>query len=101
MKISFIDYFKHKYDIENLEEIISLLYLSLLISIVIYIASKFEVIQMAIIIFFVLLMLSYIINKYYEKKYEKQMLFVKNKFGDISILLNKIINKDNKDNNKK
>ena len=56
---------------------------------------------MAIIIFFVLLMLSYIINKYYEKKYEKQMLFVKNKFGDISILLNKIINKDNKDNNKK
>tara|TARA_B110000037_G_scaffold220947_1_gene290286 strand:+ start:1494 stop:1799 length:306 start_codon:yes stop_codon:yes gene_type:complete len=101
MKISFIDYIKHKYDIENLEEIISLLYLSLLISIVIYIASKFEVIQMAIIIFFVLLMLSYIINKYYEKKYEKQMLFVKNKFGDISILLNKIINKDNKDNNKK
>ena len=92
INVSFIDYFKNKYNITNLEEIISLLYLSLLISIVIYLSSKFEVIQMAIIIFFVILMLSYIINKHYEKKYEWQMSFVKSKFEDINVLLQKIIN---------
>ena len=63
INVSFIDYFKNKYNLTNLEEIISLLYLSLLISIVIYLSSKFEVIQMAIIIFFVILMLSYILDK--------------------------------------
>jgi len=94
--VSFIDYMKNKYNLTNLEEIISLLYLSLLISIVIYLSSKFEVIQMAIVIFFVILMLSYIINKHYEKKYEGQMSFVRNKFEDINVLLKKIINKNNK-----
>jgi len=94
--VSFIDYMKNKYNLTNLEEIISLLYLSLLISIVIYLSSKFEVIQMAIVIFFVILMLSYIINKHYEKKYECQMSFVRNKFEDINVLLKKIINKNNK-----
>ena len=93
INISFIDYFKKKYNLTNLEEIISLLYLSLLISIVIYLSSKFEVIQMAIVIFFVILMLSFIINKHYEKKYEGQMSFVRSKFEDINVLLQKIINK--------
>lgn len=96
INISFIDYFKNKYNLTNLEEIISLLYLSLLISIVIYLSSKFEVIQMAIVIFFVILMLSFIINKHYEKKYEGQMSFVRGKFEDINVLLQKIINKNNK-----
>ena len=96
INVSFIDYFKNKYNLTNLEEIISLLYLSLLISIVIYLSSKFEVIQMAVIIFFVILMLSFIINKHYEKKYEGQMSFVRDKFEDINVLLQKIINKNNK-----
>lgn len=94
--ISFIDYIKKKYNIQNLEEIISLLYLSLLISIIIYLSSKFEVIQMTIIIFFVILILSYIINKHYEKKYNAQISFVRNKFEDINELLKKIINKKEK-----
>ena len=93
INVSFIDYFKKKYNLSNLEEIISLLYLSILISIVIYLSSKFEVIQMAIIIFFVILMLSFIINKHYEKKYEGQMSFIRAKFEDINVLLQKIINK--------
>lgn len=95
MKISFIDYFKQKYNLPYLEEIISLLYLSILVSIIIYLCSKFEVIQMAIILFFVLLFLSYIISKYYQKKYEDQMSFIRSKFEDINILLKKIINKNN------
>ena len=96
MKISFIDYFKQKYDIPYLEEIISLLYISLLVSIIIYLSSKFEIIQMAIIIFLVLLFLTYIINKNYQKKYDEQLAFIKFKFKDINILLEKIINKNNK-----
>ena len=53
-KISWIDYIQKKYEIDNLDDIITLIYLSLLCSIIIYISFYFPVIHTAIIIFVVL-----------------------------------------------
>ena len=88
--LSFIDYFKKKYNIEYLDEIIALLYLSLLASIIIYLSMKFEVIQMSLIIFIVLFFSIYLINQHYKKKYEDQVEVMNEKIKYIGELLQKI-----------
>lgn len=93
--ISIIDYFKRKYNIENLESIIALFYFCLILSIVLYLASKHEIIQTTINIFILVLFLSFMINRYYNKKYEEQILFIRTKFESIKELLDDIINKNN------
>jgi hypothetical protein len=91
--LSIIDYFKKKYNIQNLEDIIALFYLSLLCSIIIYLSMKFEVIQMASIIFIVLFFSMYLINQYYKNKYEIQLNTINEKMKYISELLQKISDK--------
>jgi ABC-type bacteriocin/lantibiotic exporter with double-glycine peptidase domain len=93
-KLSIIDYIKKKYNIEHLEDIIALIYLSLLCSIIIYLSMKFEIIQMTFIIFVVLLFSMYLINQYYKKKYNEQVELINDKMKYISELLEKISNKD-------
>jgi len=92
-KLSIIDYFKKKYNIQNLEDIVALFYLSLLCSIIIYLSMKFEVIQMASIIFIVLFFSMYLINQYYKNKYEIQLNTINEKMKYISELLQKISDK--------
>ena len=92
--LSIIDYFKKKYNIENLENMISLFYLSMLCSILIYLSMKFEVIQMTFIIFIVLLFSMYFINQYYKKKYEIQVEKINTKLKYITKLISKISDKE-------
>jgi len=92
--LSIIDYFKKKYNIENLENMISLFYLSMLCSILIYLSMKFEVIQMTFIIFIVLLFSMYFINQYYKKKYEIQIEKINTKLKYITKLISKISDKE-------
>ena len=94
--LSLIDYFKKKYNIEKLDDIIALFYLSLLCSIIIYLSMKFEVIQMALIIFIVLFFSMYLINQYYKNKYEIQLNTINEKMKYISELLKKISDKNTK-----
>jgi len=91
--LSIIDYFKKKYNIQNLEDIVALFYLSLLCSVIIYLSMKFEVIQMASIIFIVLFFSMYLINQYYKNKYEIQLNTINEKMKYISELLQKISDK--------
>ncbi len=93
--LSIIQYIKKKYDISNLEDIIALLYLSLLCSIIIYLSMKFEVIQMTLIIFIVLFFSMYLINQYYNKKYNQQLEIINGKMKYIGELLTKISDKNN------
>lgn len=88
--LSTIDYLKKKYNIEHLDEIIALLYLSLLASIIIYLSMKFEVIQMSLIIFTVLFFSIYIINQHYKRKYDEQVDIMNEKIKYIGELLQKI-----------
>ena len=94
--LSLIDYFKKKYNIEKLGDIIALFYLSVLCSIIIYLSMKFEVIQMASIIFIVLFFSMYLINQYYKNKYEIQLNTINEKMKYISELLKKIADKNTK-----
>ena len=41
-QLSFLEYFKRKYNIPNLEDFVSLFYISLLCAIIIYCSLKFE-----------------------------------------------------------
>lgn len=91
--LSIIDYFKKKYNIDNLENMVSLFYLSLLCSVIIYLSTKIEVIQMTFVIFVVLLFSMYLINQYYKKKYETQMETITDKIKYISELIAKISDK--------
>ena len=93
--ISILQYFKKKYNIENLEEIISLFYISLLSSIIIYLSMKFEVIQMTFIIFIILFFSIFLMNQYYRKKYEDKIEIINGKMKDITNLIIKISNKNN------
>ncbi len=77
--ISWIDYIKRKYKIEHLDEYISLFFLSLLGSLIIYISFQFPVLQTAIIIFIVLLFSMFIIHKYYEMQYQQKIEFIQSK----------------------
>ena len=88
--LSILQYIKKKYNIEYLEDIIALFYLSLLCSIIIYLSMKFEVIQMTCIIFIILFFSMYLIHQYYKKKYNEQMEIVEGKMKNISELLDKI-----------
>jgi hypothetical protein len=88
--LSILQYLKKKYNIEYLEDIIALFYLSLLCSIIIYLSMKFEVIQMTCIIFIILFFSMYLIHQYYKKKYNEQMEIVEGKMKNISELLDKI-----------
>ena len=92
--LSIIQYIKRKYDISNLEDIIALFYLSLLCSIIIYLSMKFEVIQMTCIIFIILFFAMYLINQYYQKKYNNQLSVINEKMKYIGILLTKISDKN-------
>ena len=92
--ISILQYIKKKYNINYLEEIISLFYVSLLCSIIIYLSMKFEVIQMTCIIFIILFFSMYLINQYYKKKYEDQLNTVNEKMKYISELVQKISEKN-------
>ena len=94
-KLSILQYFKKKYDIPYLEDIIALFYLSLLCSIIIYLSMKFEVIQMTCIIFIILFFSMYLINQYYKKKYNEQLEVINEKMKYISKLLTTIYNKNN------
>ena len=88
--LSILQYIKKKYDISNLEDIVALFYLSLLCSIIIYLSMKFEVIQMTCIIFIILFFAMYLINQYYQKKYNNQLTVINEKMKYIGELLNKI-----------
>ena len=92
--LSILQYIKKKYNIEYLEDIVSLLYLSLLCSIIIYLSMKFEVIQMACIIFIILFFSMYLINQYYKKKYEEQIGVINEKMKYVGELLDKISKKN-------
>ena len=92
--LSIIDYIKKKYNIKYLEDIVAIIYLSLLCSIIIYLSMKFEIIQMTCIIFVVLLFSMYLINQYYKKKYNEQLDIINEKMKYISELLEKISRKD-------
>jgi hypothetical protein len=92
--LSILQYFKKKYNIKYLEDIVGLFYLSLLCSIIIYLSMKFEVIQMACIIFIVLFFSMYLINKYYKRKYDVQLETINEKMKYISELLNTISKKN-------
>jgi len=85
--LSILQYIKKKYKIIYLEEIISLFYISLLCSIIIYLSMKFEVIQMASIIFIILFFSMFLINQYYKDKYNKQLENINEKMKYISQLL--------------
>ena len=92
--LSILQYIRKKYNIDYLEDIISLLYLSLLCSIIIYLSMKFEVIQMTLVIFIILFFSMYLINQYYKKKYEDQLEILNEKMINISELLQKISDKN-------
>ena len=92
--LSILQYIKKKYDLQNLEDIVALFYLSLLCSIIIYLSMKFEVIQMACIIFIVLFFAMFIINKFYKKKYDNQIDIINDKMKYISELLQTISEKN-------
>jgi len=93
-KLSILQYIKKKYNILYLEEIVSLFYISLLCSIIIYLSMKFEVIQMACIIFIVLFFSMYLINQYYKQKYNNQLEIINEKMKYISQLLETIFEKN-------
>jgi hypothetical protein len=88
--LSILQYIKKKYNIQYLEDIVALFYLSLLCSIIIYLSMKFEVIQMTCIIFIILFFSMYLINQYYKKKYDDQIDIIRDKMKYISELLEKI-----------
>ena len=88
--LSIIDYLKKKYNIEHFDEIISIMYLSLLASIIIYLSMQFEVIKMSLVIFIVLFFSIYIINQHYKKKYDEQVTVMNEKIKYIGELLQKI-----------
>ena len=92
--LSILQYLKKKYNIDNLEDIVSLFYLSLLCSIIIYLSMKFEVIQMTCIIFIILFFSMYLINQYYKKKYNDQLSVINEKMKYISDLLKRISDKN-------
>jgi ABC-type bacteriocin/lantibiotic exporter with double-glycine peptidase domain len=91
--LSILQYFKKKYNINYIEDIVAVFYLSLLCSIIIYLSMKFEVIQMTFIIFVILFFSMYLINQYYKKKYDEQIDVVNEKMKYISELLENIIKK--------
>lgn len=92
--LSILQYFKKKYNINYLEDIVSLFYLSLLCSIIIYLSMKFEVIQMTCVIFIILFFSMYLINQYYKKKYEDQLEVLNEKMKIIAQLIQEISNKN-------
>jgi len=55
---------------------------------------KFEVIQMACIIFIILFFSMYLINQYYKKKYEDQLEIINDKMIYIAELIQKISDKN-------
>ena len=73
--------------LEYIEDIVSLFYLSLLCSIIIYLSMKFEVIQMTCIIFIILFFAMFLINQYYNKKYNDQIEVINEKMKYIADLL--------------
>lgn len=85
--LSILQYIKRKYNISYLEEIVTIFYLSLLCSIIIYLSMKFEVIQMTCVIFIVLFFSMYLINQYYKKKYNEQLDVMNEKIKYIGELL--------------
>ena len=93
-QLSILQYIKKKYNIDHLEDIVAVFYLSLLCSIIIYLSMKFEVIQMTCIIFIILFFSMYLINQYYKKKYDDQINTVNEKMKYISELLQKISDKN-------
>lgn len=92
--LSILQYLKKKYNINYLEDIVSLFYLSLLCSIIIYLSMKFEVIQMTCVIFIILFFSMYLINQYYKKKYENQLEVLNEKMKIIAQLIQEISNKN-------
>jgi hypothetical protein len=92
--LSILQYIKKKYHIDHIEDIVSVFYLSLLCSIIIYLSMKFEVIQMTCIIFIILFFSMFLINQYYKKKYNNQLELINEKMKYISELL-KIITDNN------
>jgi hypothetical protein len=93
-KLSILQYIKKKYNIQYLEDIVSLFYLSLLCSIIIYLSMKFEVIQMTCIIFIILLFSMFLINQYYKGKYNEQLVVINDKMKNITTLLQDLSNKN-------
>lgn len=93
--LSILQYIRKKYNIDHLEDIVSLLYLSLLCSIIIYLSMKFEVIQMTLVIFIILFFSMYLINQYYKKKYNDQIDVLNEKMKYIGELLQTISDKNN------
>ncbi len=94
--ISWIDYIKRKYDIDNLEDIISVFYLSLLGALIIYISFEFPIFHTTIIIFIVLLVSMFIINRYYENKYNKKIEFVRDKLKNVEKNIKDILENSDK-----
>lgn len=92
--LSILQYFKKKYNLNYLEDIVSLFYLSLLCSIIIYLSMKFEIIQMTCIIFIILFFSMYLMNQYYKKKYDDQIVVLNEKMKYIADLIQDIFNKN-------
>ena len=92
--LSILQYIKKKYNIPYLEDIVAIFYLSLLSSIIIYLSMKFEVIQMTSIIFIILFFSMYLINQYYKKKYDDQLIVLNEKMKYISELIKNIATKN-------
>jgi ABC-type bacteriocin/lantibiotic exporter with double-glycine peptidase domain len=88
--LSILQYIKKKYNIDYFEDMISLFYLSLLCSIIIYLSMKFEVIQMTCVIFIILFFSMFLINQYYKKKYNEQLEIINEKMKYIAELLKTI-----------
>ncbi len=94
-QLSFLEYFKRKYNIPNLEDFVSLFYISLLCAIIIYCSLKFEVLQMTLVIFVVLFFSTYLIQQYYKKKYNEEIDALNEKMKKIAELIEKVlINKE-------
>ncbi len=89
--LSIIDYLKKKYDIQNLEDYFTFFLLAIIITLFIYLSLSFPVFQTVLVIFILIIFLSYFINKYYEIKYNKQMDLIRDKFILIKNQIDEII----------
>jgi hypothetical protein len=90
-QISFIDYLKKRYNIENIEDYFTFFLLAVIVSIFIYLSLSFPVFQTVFVIFIIIIFLSYFINKHYEIKYNKQMELIRDKFTIIKQQIDDIL----------
>ncbi len=94
--LSIIDYIKKKYNIKNLEDYFTFFLLAIIITLFIYLSLSFPVFQTVLVIFILIIFLSYFINKHYEIKYNKQMELIRDKFELIKTQIDEIVKNSKK-----